>query len=123
MTIAVRKETVTRVVKQPTRINSVQKQTEINVAKVGRTIIRYAAGFSKLFAFALDDWVLTAGQYILTIQHMLESENAYIGRAVSDAGDDVEFQRVVNENANTIKIYMPATTDLRFAGKVIINKV
>jgi hypothetical protein len=121
--IVVRKDETIKVVKEPTTTVIQRQETAIKTVYYGRQVVQYLAGLAKVFSFSITDWVLTGGQYILTIQHMMESLDAYIGRAINNSGNDVEFQRVENYNANTIKIYMPATDDLRFSGKVIIQKV
>jgi hypothetical protein len=121
--IVIQDETVVEYIETTETEIVVTKEPEIETVYYGNQIIQLVAGQSKIMEFLADDWTLIGGQYILTLQHMLESINAYIARAINNSGNDVDFQKVENPTANTIKIYMPAISDARFAGKVIIQKV
>lgn len=72
--------------------------------------------------FLISDWVLMAGQYILDLQHNLESEKVNT-ELYDDSDNKVGVSRTNILNTNTIRLYTTLDPDCRFNGKIIIISV
>lgn len=69
--------------------------------------------------FSVGDWILSAGNYIINIQHNLDSERVNV--ALWENGVDlVGVDRVNITGSNTLRITISADPDCRFSGVVII---
>lgn len=73
-------------------------------------------------SFVISDWTLEAGNYIINVDHNLDSTK--INNLIwENDNDQVAVDRVTITNQNTIKLIISADPDCRFAGTIIIFKV
>lgn len=77
---------------------------------------------SKELSFVIADWILSAGFYILDLQHNLDSLDVN-NMIWENSSDQVQVDRVNILNNNNIRLYVAADPDCRFDGKAIIFKV
>ncbi len=70
-------------------------------------------------SFILSDWLLIGGQYILDLQHNLETLSVTID--LYDPSDDLIMAgRTKILNTNNIRLFTSYDPDCRFEGKAII---
>jgi len=70
--------------------------------------------------FASGDWVLSSTDYYLLITHSLSSTAPIVN--IIESTNKVMVNRIEAVDANTVKLWVPATPDLRFSGTVSVLK-
>jgi hypothetical protein len=70
--------------------------------------------------FMVDDWVLGAGRYSLTLTHNLESLDVFA--RLREGSQIVNPDSVETPSLNTIQFFVPADPDGRFAGTALIER-
>ena len=71
--------------------------------------------------FLITDWVLTAGVYVLDINHNLDNEK--INVALWENGNtEVEVDRKLIINQNTVRLFISYDPDCRFSGTAVVFK-
>jgi hypothetical protein len=71
--------------------------------------------------FVVDDWILSAGNYILDVAHNLDSEKVNVAIWENNV-TPVILDRINVVNNNTIRLYVTFDPDCRFDGRAIIFK-
>jgi len=68
--------------------------------------------------FIISDWILSGDNYIIDIQHNLDSYYSVV--EIRENLRIVFTDEVVNVDQNSLQIYVPADPDLRFDGSIKI---
>ena len=71
--------------------------------------------------FVIGDWVLSAGRYILNLQHNLEGTRISV-TLYENGNNEVIADRVEIVDNNNVRIYASYDPDCRFAGRATIFK-
>jgi len=75
---------------------------------------------TKKMSFVFGDWVLDTGNYRLTLIHNMNTTTPNV--AILEGNNVVQVNLIEVVNANTIRLWVTGTPDLRFAGSVSITK-
>lgn len=80
-----------------------------------------AALASSAHDITVNDWVLSAGFYEIVLAHGLESTDVSV--LTKDLSGLVATTDWVSPTTNTVRLFMPAQPDCRFAGRTTITRI
>jgi hypothetical protein len=75
---------------------------------------------TKKMSFVFGDWVLDSGNYRLTLTHNMNTTTPNV--AILEGVNVIQVNLIEVINANTLRLWVTGTPDLRFNGTASITK-